>query len=150
MALQEEPKPFVLNSGEGQPFAYLGGNALFKITNDQTGAWSLSIETFPAGFASALHSHPTEHSGFYILSGEMRIKCGEMDATVGAGGFVWLPRDVPHAFKVGDAAPRMWLNVQGPTGDFRHLIEEMSRSGSNASPDAAARHNLQRLGPSPF
>ena len=156
--------PFVLAPDEGQSFWYLGGVATFKITNEQTGSWGLSVETFPAGFASAFHNHPTEDSGFYVLIGEMRVKCGDLEATARPGMFVFLPRGVPHAFKVGETGPVTWINVQGPTGDFRRLTEEIGEPAPGpvlppagialpdaaATADAARRHNLERLGPSPF
>lgn len=156
--------PFVLKPDEGSSYWFLDGVATFKITNEQTGSWGLSVETCPAGFASALHNHPTEDSGFYLLSGEMRIKCGDIDTVATAGSFAFLPRNIPHAFKVGDDAPATWINVQGPTGDFRRLTEELGRAAtghtlptdSAPAPDpaataaAAARHQLERLGPSPF
>jgi uncharacterized RmlC-like cupin family protein len=154
--MHDEPGGFALEPEEGRAFAYLGGTALFKITNEQTGAWSFSIETFPGGFGSVLHNHPTEHSGFYILSGQMRVKCGDLDATAGPGGFVWLPQGVPHAFKVVSEEPCTWINIQGPSGDFRRYIEEITQPSAQGAADpsqraaAAQRHNLEIIGPSPF
>jgi len=158
MADSSEQQPFILGTEEGDRFDYLGGSALFKITDEQTGAWNLSVETFPPGFASALHSHPNEHSGFYIMSGAMRVKCGVLDATATAGSFIWLPRAVPHAFKVVSDEPCTWINVQGPTGDFRKFIEltghRTARDAEAVEPadraTLAARHRPEILGPSPF
>lgn len=156
--------PFILQPEGGARIAYLGGEATFKITTDETGAgWGFSIETFPGGFASALHMHPTEDSGFYILSGRMRVRAGDLEGLADPGGFIWLPRGVPHAFKVEGDQPCTWINVQGPTGDFRRLIEEtgvlvqpgdplppLTRPDPQQQAEAAARNNLVRLGPSPF
>lgn len=155
-----EQQPFVVAPDGGTRVDYLGGDAIFKITNEQTGGWGFAVETFPGGFASALHNHPTEDSGFYILSGQMRVICGNLDATAGPGGFIWLPRGVPHAFKVVSEEPCTWINVQGPTGDFRRLVEATSDSETTAgeSPEeraarmsaATRRHHLELLGPPPF
>ena len=154
---------FALGPDEGKPIWYLGGLVVFKITNEETGSWGLSVETFPAGFGSALHVHPTEDSGFYVLSGQMKVIIGGAEMSAGPGGFIFLPRNVPHAFKVGDGAPATWLNIQGPTGDFRRLVEEtgepaaaltLPQSTPPQDPEAAnaarERHNLKMLGPSPF
>ena len=162
--MSEQVAPFCLNPDEGNALWYLGGLAVFKITNEQTGSWGLCVETFPAGFASALHTHPTEDSGFYVLSGKMRVRVGEVDAIAVAGSFVWMPRGVPHAFKVEGTEPASWLNIQGPTGDFRRLTEEIGQKAGHLTlppaperaPDPAAmaalrkKHNLNVLGPSPF
>src|SRR3990172_6725356 len=93
-------RPFVLGPEGGASIWYLGGVATIKVTEEQTGAWALIVETFPAGFASGLHNHTTEAKAFYILSGEMRVKCGDLDAVGGPGSVIFLPRGVPHAFKV--------------------------------------------------
>ena len=155
---------FILQPGEGRTIAYLGGQSLFKITTAQTGAgWGFTVETFPAGFRSALHMHPTEDSGFVILRGTMRVKCGDLEGATGPGGFIWLPRGVEHAFMVEGNEPCTWINVQGPTGDFFRMIEalgtEVTADNPSQSPrditpeeraEIARRNNLVQRGPSPF
>lgn len=124
---------------------------------------SVLVETFPAGFASGLHNHETEDKCFYVLQGEMRVRCGDLDALAGEGAFVFLPRGVAHAFKVGDDGPATWLNIQA-TGDFRRLIEETgvpapahrlpkpeeAHRDPRAFASAARNHHLELLGPPPF
>lgn len=146
---------FILQPGEGRAIAYLGGQAVFKITTAQTGAgWGFCVETFPAGFRSALHAHPTQDSGFFILSGTMRVKCGDLEGAAGPGGFVWLPRGVEHAFMIEGDEPCTWINVQGPTGDFFRVIEALGAGAAGASPEERAaimsRHRVEVRGPSPF
>jgi hypothetical protein len=116
-----------------------------------------------AGFASGLHNHLREDKLFYVISGEMRVKCGGIDATARAGSCVFLPHGVPHAFKAGDDGPVTWLNLQS-TGDFRRLVEEtgspapghvlppadLARPAADVLGTAARRHHLDRLGPPPF
>ena len=155
---------FILEPDEGKAIWYLGGIATHKITNEQTlSGWGLSVETFPGGFTSALHNHPTEESGFYILRGKMRVRIGDMEGVAGPGAFIYLPANVAHAFKVESDEACTWINVQGPTGDFRRLSEEIGTDAIAGEPPpaitpeqlakaagAGSRHNLERLGPSPF
>lgn len=151
-----ELQPFVLAPGEGEVLHYLGGQAVWKINAEQTGGWGFAVETSPPGFASALHRHPTEDSGFYILSGAMRVRCGDLDAVLVAGSFAWLPRGVAHAFRVEGNEPCSWINVQGPTGDFHRLVKEVGTPTPPSTPPVPLpqhvrdKHQLEVLGPSPF
>ena len=155
---------FALGPDEGTTIAFLGGLATYKISTEDTGSWGLSVETSPAGFGSVLHIHHTEDSGFFILRGRMRVRCGETDIEAGPEAFVFLPRGVPHAFKVVSNEPATWLNIQGPTGDFRRYVEEIGlhidspawpppmpvRPDPKELSPTAARHKLQIIGPPPF
>ncbi len=154
---------FALHRDEGTTIAYLGGLATFKITTEETGSWGVSVETFPAGFASALHVHHSEDSGFFILRGHMRVKYGDVELEAGPEGFIFLPRGIPHAFKVVSDEPATWINVQGPTGHFRRYVEEIGVGMDRPTwppptPDieprrrtaAAERYQLEVVGPPPF
>ena len=155
--------PFSVGADQGDAFWYLGGRIVYKCSSEQTGGWGLSVETYPPGFAAALHVHETEDSGFYVLSGVMRVRAGEQEFVAGSGDFAFLPRGIPHAFRVGPEEPVVWLNIQGPTGDFRRLVEETGEPAAGLGlpdaarapdPEAAAlareRHNLKLISPPPF
>ena len=159
-------RPFAVGPHQGDAYWYLGGLIVYKASSEQTGGWGLSVETYPAGFASALHVHETEDSGFYVLSGRLRVRVGDEDITAGPGGLIFLPKQVPHAFRVEGDELATWINIQGPTGDFRRLVEETGERAPSAtlppwptatgtpdaesSADARARHRLRMLGPPPF
>ena len=102
---------FALGPDEGEQVSYLGGTAVFKIAVELTGGWGVSHETFPAGFASAVHIHRSEDGAFFILAGEMVIECGDQRFRVGQGSFVFMPKDVPHYFRVVSQEPAVWLNI---------------------------------------
>ena len=155
--------PFAVGKDQGDAFWHGGGRIVYKCSSEQTGGWGLSVETYPPGFATALHVHEREASGFYILSGVMRIRAGERDFTAGPGDFAFLPRGIPHAFKVGPEEPVVWLNIQGPTGDFRRLVEEMGEPAAGpglpsavqsvdrgAAALAVERNHVKLIGPPPF
>ena len=154
---------FVVAPDRGQAFAFLGGKAVYKASVEQTGSWNLAVETSPAGFASALHVHRTEDSGFYVLEGTIRVHCGDSDWVASQGTFVFLPRGVPHAFRVEGDGPATWLNIQGPTGDFRKYVQAIGEPvapGAELTADTrtdpatraalAEKYNLEIVGPPPF
>src|SRR5690349_11146125 len=75
---------------------------------DGTGAeFGLIERMLPAGFASPAHIHHSGDEAFYVLEGEIRFQCGDRIITGTPGTFVYLPRQVAHAFQVGAAPARM-------------------------------------------
>ena len=70
---------------------------------------------YPAALSVHEHVHAGEDEMFYLLGGEMEVFCGEDRWTVGAGSFVFVPRDRPHGFTVSSAGPARALVITGPS-----------------------------------
>lgn len=141
-------QPFVVGPDEGDRYPIGGSDIVIKAMPEQTGIGGFSIETSPPGFATPEHVHHRDDGVFYILEGSMRIKCGDLDAVAGPCAMVYLPRSIPHAFRVEGDAPVRWFSVQSPHGDFmRRAIA--STAGTQPSP-GAARADIEVLGPPPF
>ncbi len=62
--------------------------------------------TLPAGSAPPLHVHDDLDDTWYILEGQMVVRCGGEELVVGAGHWVSMPRGVPHTFRVVGEARR--------------------------------------------
>ena len=56
--------------------------------------------TLPAGSSPPLHIHDDLDDTWYILDGQMVVRCGDEELVVGAGHWVSMPRGVPHTFRV--------------------------------------------------
>lgn len=56
------------------------------------------------GFSPPRHVHHREDTAIVVLEGAITVEIGDERSEVGAGGFVWLPRDVPHTFRVDSDA----------------------------------------------
>lgn len=52
------------------------------------------------GFSPPRHVHHREDTALLVLEGAITVVVGDERVEVEAGGFVWLPRDVPHTFRV--------------------------------------------------
>lgn len=145
--------------------------------NDQAPAWwfldTLVIEhrcapdmdtvvlemTLPAGSSPPLHVHDDLDDTWYILKGEMVLRCGHEESVVGAGHWVSMPRGVPHTFRVvGDCEARILLVHDNAS--FRDLIRDLgSPAGARIVPTQpqfppmdevvriAASHDLRPIGP---
>ena len=70
------------------------------------GALDASIVTQPPGAASPLHVHTREAEAWFLLDGTMTYRAGEQLVQLGAGDLIYLPRNVPHAFRVTGSCSR--------------------------------------------
>ena len=80
--------------------------------------------TLPAGSTPPLHVHARLDDSWYILEGEMVVRCGDDEQVLGAGHWVSMPRDVPHTFRViGDRVARILMVHDNAS--FRDLVREL-------------------------
>ena len=81
--------------------------------------------TLPVGSSPPLHVHDKLDDTWYILNGQMVVRCGDDELVVGAGHWVSMPRGVPHTFRVvGDCEARILLVHDNAS--FRDLIRDVS------------------------
>ncbi len=81
-----------------------------------------------------MHIHRREDEALYLLSGELTIWVGTERLEAGPGAYVFLPRNIPHGFKVrrGTGEARILLMLS-PGGTERFLVPA---AGSEASDPA--------------
>jgi mannose-6-phosphate isomerase-like protein (cupin superfamily) len=80
--------------------------------------------TLPVGSSAPLHVHENLDDTWYVLEGEMVVRCGDDQLTVGPGHWISMPRGVPHTFRVvGDLPARILLVHDNAT--FRDLIRDL-------------------------
>src|SRR5262249_53287055 len=90
-----------LGPGEGEAIWFLHSRMTVKATADETnGGFGLVETVIPPGFSPPLHIHHREDESFYVLEGELTMRCGDREFRASAGSFFFLPRDVPHSFVV--------------------------------------------------
>ncbi|HTI71869.1 MAG TPA: cupin domain-containing protein [Candidatus Limnocylindria bacterium] len=103
----------IVSSGEGVRINVLGDNQLVKLTGAETGGSVAVIEQCnPPGTGIPLHVHTREDEIFHVLEGRMEFAVNGKAVEAGPGTTVFLPRNLPHAFKVvGDGPARVALTV---------------------------------------
>jgi mannose-6-phosphate isomerase-like protein (cupin superfamily) len=95
-----------------------------KATAESTGgAFGLVESLLAPGFSPPLHIHHREDETFYVLEGELTMKCGDRTFRAVAGAFVFLPREVPHTFVVEGDQPARMLTLLTPGGGEGVFIE---------------------------
>jgi quercetin dioxygenase-like cupin family protein len=152
----------VRNAGEGE-LRWFAGGGLFtmKATTDET-AGSLSVfeDRVVRGKTTPFHLHPNNDELTYVLDGEIRVRIGDAEHVVRAGGMYFVPRGTPHAFLVISEVAHL-LAVQTPgTGEaFYRDVSDPATSEADAArpPDLARLHagasrspHIEVLGPPPF
>lgn len=89
---------------------------------DTGGALGLVEGIFYQGFGPPLHIHHHEDEGMLVLDGEIRFRQGSEEFIAGPGTLVWVPREVPHAFKVTSPSARALVIVT--PGGFEQMFVE--------------------------
>ena len=78
---------------------FLGAlHVLVADNQSEAGSYSLIHLTAPPDFATPYHLHHTEDEAFYVLDGEITAVCGGKKTILGAGGYIFVPRGIPHGF----------------------------------------------------
>ena len=107
-AAHARTSPFVTGPAEGQAVWYLDVLGQIKAPSAATGGQlSVSEQLLPEGSSPPLHVHHREDEAFYILEGQLTCQAGDQILTATAGSFVWLPRDMPHGFRVDSPTARI-------------------------------------------
>jgi mannose-6-phosphate isomerase-like protein (cupin superfamily) len=126
--------PVVVHADGGEARWWFGGLAVIRATAADTGGQMTIVEmTEPPGHEAPLHVHHREDEAFFILEGSATIQVGDETFELGAGGYAFGPRDIPHKYTIGDQGCRM-LFICTP-GGFEKLVRDMSEpAGSRTLP----------------
>lgn len=104
---------YVLPAGAG-----LAGDPGLKASRHSTGG-ALSVFETSIAAGPPLHVHDHEDECFYILDGELSVRCGDDAYGAAAGSFVFLPRGRPHRFWAASGSARLLLlAVPGGIEDY--------------------------------
>jgi quercetin dioxygenase-like cupin family protein len=106
---------------DGEPHWYGGSLFEFLVPAYATGgALSVFRATMPAGFSPPRHVHTREDEVFLVLEGEVVFDVDGRRERGGPGTTVFMPRGVPHTFRVQSETAVM-LGVMTP-GAFEQLF----------------------------
>ncbi len=150
-------------AGEGRGTWAMGSLFERLLTGAESGgALDISLVTQPPGIAAPLHRHTREAEVFYMLEGTMTYRAGDETYALTPGTFIYLPRGIPHAFRITGSSPAKFLGLTAPAG-LMDLYDEVGiparehrlPGDDGQSPDVeipkwnavADRYGLQVLGP---
>ena len=123
MSLDPASEAYVVEAHQGEALWFADALVTYKATGAETGGGLTVAEVrAPRGAGSPRHRHSNEDEAWYVIEGELTFWLGDEERTVGAGDFVFGPRDVDHRFRVDSEAARFLLLLT-PAG-----FEEFTRA----------------------
>ena len=111
----------IVENPTGKKFWFDGFLMEVLISGDDTdGALSVCRQSHRAGHGSPVHTHEREDQTLVLVAGSITAYLDPMgddptEVVVGAGEAVFLPRGVPHAFRVDEDGTQL-LEVNTPGG----------------------------------
>jgi quercetin dioxygenase-like cupin family protein len=160
--MSAELLPRSVAEAEGPAYWFLNSLNIVKAASDSTGgAFSMVYHTAPPGHATPYHLHHVEDEAFYILDGEFTFICDGKKIILGPGGYIFLPRSIPHGIRCSAAASSTMLILATPGTGFVGMMIEMAEPArervlpSPTAPDIGkltmlcAKYKIDNLGPLP-
>lgn len=80
------------------------------------GRLGVALVTQPPGVATPLHRHTKEAEAFFLVEGRMSYQAGDDLFELYDGCFIYLPKDLPHAFRIRGDRPARILALTMPAG----------------------------------
>lgn len=152
----------VRQAGEGERFWFAGGGVFtMKASAAETGgSFTMFEDHVVRGKTTPYHRHPEHDELIYLLDGEVLVDVEGDRHTIRAGGLIFAPRGVAHAFLVtSETAHLLALLTPGDGESFYREASEPVRSEADAQrPGDFARLGevaerspvIDILGPPPF
>lgn len=151
---------YVAQSVEHQQLSWIGGSTLSVLLDSSATGGSLMVMSseLSAGDAAPLHQHSREDEVFLLQTGSAVVWVGDERFEVGPGGVAYLPRNVPHTYRITSDHTRMLTlcTPAGLEGFFREAGHDLATpvpEGFAITPTqmgpAAAAHGVTLLGPPP-
>jgi len=110
LSTEINPGPVFRPAGEADALWSMGSlHERLLTASESAGALGLSIVSQPQGTATPLHVHHREAEAFYLLEGSMTYRAGDEMFELGSGDFLYLPVDIPHAFRITGSSPARFL-----------------------------------------
>lgn len=114
-----------VGAADGAAYWFLGTLMTVKATGEDTGgAFTMLEQLAPPGFGPPLHVHHREDEPFLVLEGRVRFRCGDREFVMEGGGYVFLPKGVPHAFRIEGSTPARLMQMTLPPG-FERFVQEV-------------------------
>jgi quercetin dioxygenase-like cupin family protein len=111
------------------------------------GAYSLIHLTATPGFDTPYHLHHAEDEAFYVLDGEFTFFSEGKKVVLGPGGYIFLPRGIPHGLRCSSEKESHILIQVMPGGDvgFVGMMLEMAVPARERILREPVTPDLQRL-----
>jgi uncharacterized RmlC-like cupin family protein len=131
--LPTELLPQSVAEAEGPAFWFLNNLCIVKATTESP------------GHATPYHLHHVEDEAFYVLDGEFTFVCDGRKTVVGPGGYIFLPRGIPHGIRCSGSVPSTLLILATPGTGFVGMMEEMAQPAAERVLPVATQPDIEKL-----
>lgn len=157
--MEQQLRPRLLSPREGMHLWYPGSLSTIKAAGADTGGVLGQWEELVApGFETPYHVHHKEDEAFYVLEGEVEFIYQGQRFRGSPGAFVYLPRRIPHGFRVLGEQPARMLGTVFPAGFEQFFIDLSVPAKSMTLPppsepdiprliETARKYDVEILGP---
>ena len=116
----------VVYSHEGKTLNVLGDQPTIKLCGEDTGGlFTVITQNNPPGVGIPMHVHENEDEIFKVLEGEIEFDTNGSLHVLKAGDMIFLPRKVPHSFKVIGLQNAKAIITAYPSG-IENMFTELS------------------------
>lgn len=98
-----------------------------------------------AGPRDALSSPPHGRRGVYVLEEEFTFVCRDEKTVLGPGGYIFLPRGIPHGIRCTGSAPSTMLILAMPGSGFVGMMLEMAEPAKERVLPPVTVPNVEKL-----
>src|ERR1700733_9799789 len=138
--------PQAVDASEGDAYWFLNNLEVVKATTASTGgAYSLLYQISPPGHATPYHLHHEEDEAFYVLDGEYTFICDGKKAILGPGGYIFLPRRIPHGIRCTGSTPSTMLILAMPGTGFVGMMIEMAEPAKDRVLPPVTKPDIEKL-----
>jgi quercetin dioxygenase-like cupin family protein len=113
----------VLHHGEAGGVTLHQTRVDYLLTAEHSKQCSLFEFTIAPGFNTGAHYHTKIEEIFYVLEGELDLRCGDRTVHGKPGTFVFVPPGTAHAFGNSGSAPGRMLLITAPSGHEKYFDE---------------------------
>jgi quercetin dioxygenase-like cupin family protein len=154
--------PRSASTTDGPAYWFLNSLGVVMATSESNGgAFSMVHQTTPPGHATPYHLHHQEDEAFYVLDGEFTFISDGQKTVLGPGGYIFLPRGIPHGIRCSSSNPSTKLILAMPGTGFVGMMTEIAEPAKErvlpppSAPDVdklarlCAKYKIDILGPLP-
>lgn len=129
--------------GSGRAWWFLGTLAVLRNPDGAPRAPTVIELTIPSGGSPPAHIHGNLDDSFFLLDGEVVVRCGEKTVIARPDSYVVLPAGVKHTFRVTSEQPARMLLIHA-AADFLDFIEAVGTPAKELTIPPAGANDLSR------
>jgi quercetin dioxygenase-like cupin family protein len=122
--------PYLAQPEQQQKLEWLDGSTFSVLLDAAATGGQLTVGRFdaPKGEAPPFHMHTREDEVFMLIKGTAQLWVGEQELELSEGGIVYLPRNIPHGYRItSDRADLLLIATPaGIEGMFRQAGRDLS------------------------